>query len=545
MMGTMIEVRVRRVRRELEVPADEPCRSWRSGSWRALLAGILALWLCLPPGCAVNPVSGRREVILMSEEREREIDRQEAKAVEEQLGLVADPAINAYIDAIGQELASHSPRKGVEYHFAVVEMDEPNAFALPGGHVYVSRGLLLTANSEAEVANVIGHEIGHVAARHAAQRDVNQKVVGIATLLGTIGAVMAGGSGPTAASVSALGQGTMAAFSRKQERQADRIGEDLTVNAGIDPTAMARFLRSLDNTTRLSQGFSRPPGYLDTHPATPERIAEAATSAARRKWQPKFALAQTRVDYLKKIEGLSVGRPAAEGVLRDDRFLHADLGISLRFPYGWSVHNQSSQVIGLSKKADAFALLELHGKGDDPEVAAMEFVRRENLKLQSSTPVRVGDLRAHRIRAATSSSFGSATVEITWIVHGGNIFRLSAGAPVSAFRSHEGTFRSFARSFRRIRPAELAAIDELRLRLAEVQVGEGLDVLSRRTANEWDLNTTAVMNGIQIGDPLEPGFLVKVAVREPYRPDAAEGREDTAPLGPAQEQEGQQERNEP
>jgi predicted Zn-dependent protease len=530
----MIEVRVHRGPagvRELEVRADAPRRLWLSGSWRALLAGILVLSLFLPAGCAVNPVSGRREVILMSEEREREIDRQEAKAVEEQLGLVANPAINAYVDAIGQELASHSPRKGIEHHFAVVEMDEPNAFALPGGHIYVSRGLLLTANSEAEVASVIGHEIGHVAARHAAQRDVNQKAVSIATVLGMIGAVMAGGSGPTAASVSALGQGTMAAFSRKQERQADRIGEDLAVNAGIDPTALAQFLRSLDNTTRLRQGFSRTQGYLDTHPATPERIAEAATSAARRKWAPKFALARTRADYLRKIEGLSVGRPAAEGVLCEDRFLHADLGISLRFPYGWSVHNQSSQVIGVSKKGDAFALLELHGKGDDPEAAAMEFVRRENLSLQSSTPVRVGDLRAHRIRAANSSSFGPATVEITWIVHGGNIFRLSAGAPVSAFRSYEGTFRSFARSFRRIRPAELDAIDELRLRLAEVQEGEGLAVVSRRTANEWDLNTTAVMNGIQVDDRLEPGFLVKVAVREPYRPDAVEGPEDVAPLG--------------
>jgi predicted Zn-dependent protease len=518
---------------------------WLLGSWRALLAGILALSLSLPVGCAVNPVSGRREVILMSEEREREIDRHEAKRVEEQLGLVADPDINTYVDAIGQELASHSPRKGVEHHFAVVEMDEPNAFALPGGHIYVSRGLLLVANSEAEIASVIGHEIGHVAARHAAQRDVSQKAVGIATVLGIIGAVMAGGGGATAAGVSALGQSTMAAFSRQQERQADRIGEDLAVNAGIDPSALARFLRSLDNSTRLRQGFSRTQGYLDTHPATPERIAEAATSGARRKWEPKFALARTRAEYLKKIEGLSVGRPAAEGVLREDRFLHADLGISLRFPYGWSVHNQSSQVIGISKKGDAFALLELHGRGDDPEVAAMEFVRREKLNLRSATPVRVGDLRAHRIRAGTSSSFGPATVEITWIVHGGNIFRLSAGAPVAVFRNYEGTFRSFARSFRRIRPTELDAIDELRLRLAEVQEGEDLAALSRRTANTWDANTTAVMNGIQIGDRLEPGLLLKIAVREIYRPKVAEGGDDAAAFERDAKQEAQEGKGRP
>jgi predicted Zn-dependent protease len=495
---------------------------------RCLIA-ILALLLLLPPACVVNPVSGRRQLILMSEERERQIDRAEAMRVEQQLGIVADSEINAYVDLIGQELASHSPRKGVEYHFAVVEMDEPNAFALPGGHVYVSRGLLLTANSEAELAGVIGHEIGHVAARHAAQRDATQKVVSIATVLGMIGAAMAGGGGATAASVSAIGMGTVAAFSRQQERQADFIGQDLSVSAGIDPTALARFLRALDSTTRLRQGFSHTQGYLDTHPATLERVAEVATSASRRRWEPKFALATNRAEYLKRIEGLCVGRPAEEGVIRDDRFLHADLGISLRFPYGWSVHNQHSQVLSVSRSGDAFAMLELQGSGDDPEAAATDFVQRDKLHARSGTAVRMGDLRAYRMRVTTASSLGSADVEVTWIAHAGNIFRLSAGAQGPVFRKYEGAFRSFARSFRRIRPAELATIDELRLGIAEVQAGEDLGAIARRTGNQWDLSTTAVMNGIQIDDALEPGFPLKIAVRAPYQPGATRKRDPAAP----------------
>jgi len=502
---------------------------------RCLLA-ILALLLSFPPGCVVNPVSGRRQMILMSEEREKEIDRREAQQVEQQLGLVADPEINAYVEAIGQELASYSPRKGVEYHFAVVEMDEPNAFALPGGHVYVSRGLLLIANSEGELAGVIGHEIGHVAARHAAQRDTAQKAVSIATVLATIGAVMAGGGGATAASVNALGAGTVAAFSRDQERQADTIGQDLSVNAGIDPKALADFLRTLDNTTRLRQGFSRTQGYLDTHPATPERIAEAATSASRRKWVPGFALARTRAEYLERIDGLSIGRPAEEGVVRDDRFLHADLGISLRFPYGWSVHNRHSQVLGVPKKGDAFAMLELQGSGEDPEAAARDFAEREKLNVRSAAAVRIGDLRAYRMRAVTTSSMGSADVEITWIAHAGNIFRLSAGALGPEFHNYEGTLRSFARSFRRIRPTELASIDDLRLRIAVVGEGEDLEAIGRRTGNEWDLNTTAVVNGIQTDDPLEPGFLLKVAVREPYQPGSARNRAEEVPPDPPAEE---------
>jgi len=483
-------------------------------------AALVALVTCIATGlaCSTNPVSGRREVILMSEEKEQEIDEREARAVEQQVGLIADEEIAGYIDAIGQELATYSPRPEVDYHFNVVEMDEPNAFALPGGHIYVTRGLLAISNSEAEIANVLGHEIGHVAARHAAQRHVRAQTVGLLTVLGTVGAVLAGGGGAEIVGVNTLGAGLLAAYGRSQEREADVIGQDLAVRAGIDPLGMSQFLRTLDKTTRLTRGFSRGPGFLDTHPATPQRVAENTTSAQARRWQPDFAIAPDRRSYLEKLDGLAIGKPAAEGVFRGDRFLHADLGLSVRFPYGWQRANQRSRVIAGSQDRAAIAVLELQGPGRDPRQAATTYAAQEGLRFVTADPIRIGSLRAFRARAPVSTPSGSVDAEITWIAHRGQIYRLSAAARPGAFGRFEGIFRSFARSFRPIRDAELALIDELRLRVVDARAGETLPELSERTGNEWDLNMLAVANGLFLDDRLEEGFPVKVALREPYTP---------------------------
>src|SRR5262245_19901899 len=161
-----------------------------------LLARARVVVLALAFGCtsSVNPATGRREVVLMSAEDEQQIDVEATQEIEASVGVVSDPALNRYVDGVGRTLATHSPRQDVAYTFQIVEMDEPNAFALPGGHIFVSRGLLLLANTEAELAHVLGHEIGHVAARHAAKLDAHLKTLGIATLLGDL---LSGGSEET------------------------------------------------------------------------------------------------------------------------------------------------------------------------------------------------------------------------------------------------------------------------------------------------------------------------------------------------------------
>ena len=204
-------------------------------------------------GCALNPVSGRPEVVLVSQEQEEQLGREEARKVAQTIGLVDDAAFTRYFDAVGQRLAAQSPRHGITYTFAVVDSPEPNAFALPGGYVYVTRGLLTLLNSEDELACVVGHEIGHVAPRHSVQKITRAAPLGLITGIasGVTGLVspllgqVVGGIGGLANSL------VLAPYSRDQEREADRLGQAMAARAGWDPDAMSRMLRTLEREQEL------------------------------------------------------------------------------------------------------------------------------------------------------------------------------------------------------------------------------------------------------------------------------------------------------
>jgi predicted Zn-dependent protease len=474
------------------------------------------LALSLAAACAVNPATGDREIILMSEESEQKIDDEGALQVAAQMGLIRNQALRDYVARLGRQMASYSPRQNVDYHFDIVEMQAPNAFALPGGHIYVSRGLLVLSNSEAELANVLGHEIGHVAARHAAQRDVAEKAATIVSVLGTVAAAVGGSNDPgrTNAAVQAAVAGAVAKYGRTQESEADEIGQDLAVLAGIDPAGMSDFLRQLSSYERLELGYSRREGYFDSHPATQERIAEMSTAAEVRRWHPILSIAPTRIDFLDLLDGIAIEVPASEGVFVGQRFLHADLGLAIQFPQGWETLNSHSRVLAFSPRGDAVTVLEMQGVGDDPRAAAESWAEEEELRFRTTSQVKIGPLPAYRVRVPIEDG---ALGEITWVAFQGQIFRLSGAAQTGRFGRYEGVFRAFARSFRELRPDERVQIDDLRLRIVEARAGETLQELNERVANEWDLNRTAVANGILPDQKLDAGFLVKIARREPYR----------------------------
>ncbi|MGH0036261.1 MAG: M48 family metalloprotease [Myxococcota bacterium] len=472
--------------------------------------------------CSTNPQTGGREVMIISEEEEIEIDEQEARAIEAQIGLVDHPGLQQYVERIGDQMAENALRKDVDYVFSIVEMDEPNAFALPGGHIYVSRGLLVLANSEAELANVLGHEIGHVTARHASQRATAGVAYTVGSLLLAVAAAAAGSPEAAAGIGSFLTMGgpqqAMAAYSRDQEAEADRLGQTLAAESGIDPEGMADFLDALDDYTRLRLGASREIGWFDTHPATPDRIAETSARAEAMKWEPSFSIAPQRKSFLERIEGMSITRPASEGVVRDGWLLHPDLRLAVRFPPGWDVVNEHARVIGVSPERESFVMLELAGPGDDPRAAAAADAQRLDLVFSDPRPVRIGDLPAFRARTVLEGPGGRAAAEVTWVSYQGRIYRLSGMASKLGFKKVEGSFRSFARSFRAIEPDELASIEEVRLRLAAAREGETLLEFNARVGNEWDVNTTAVMNRIGPGRRLVAGQVLKIASREPYQP---------------------------
>ena len=474
-------------------------------------------------GCAVNPVSGRSELAVLSADKERELGAEEAKKVESSMGLVADPALVAYVQAVGGRVARQSPRQDVSYTFKVVNQPEPNAFALPNGNIYISRGLLALTNSEDELAGVLAHEVVHVAARHTV-RSANvavatsplRIVTGIAGLAAGIIAPRVGegimGLGETAT------EAFMAPYGRSQEREADDVGVDLAARAGYDPTGLPSVLQTLEREEALRKNGPARPSFFDTHPATPERVRETREKAATIRVAPPARIAKTQGEFLARLNGLLVGEDPADGIFLESRFFHPTLGITLRFPAGWQTRNISQAVVGNTQDKEAVLLLTAAGKGDDPVPVAQAAERSAGVRLlERATTLEINGLRAVRSIVAADGERGPTTLDFTWIAHGGIVYRIVGVSPTRRYGAYRPLFDQSVSSFRPMTPADTAQIRETRLRVATARTGERPTDLVRRTGSLWSANEIAVANGLAADARLVAGQLIKVAVPEPYR----------------------------
>jgi len=467
--------------------------------WLAALAGFA----CAPAPRAEAP---RRPVVLSTEYDDQRAGEEAKGEVAAALGLVRDPKVQELVDAVGRRLLAHAPARAFRYEFRVVDQWPPNAFTLPGGAVYVSRGLLVLSDSEDELANVLAHEIMHAAARHAAAR---QRV--------------AGGTNPFAMAFTSPVY--LAAYSRDQEREADRGGQSMAAAAGYDPTGMNDFLASLGNVERLLAGASRMPGFFDTHPPTNERTASTATRAQHLEWTRQPGVTRDRDDYLRRLDGLVVGEDPAEGSFENGRFLHPDLDFMLRVPDGWQFVNTPAALGAVSPDGRARVMLELAGEGEDPAVFAEAFVAQRAEEIHAVIAGRralsINGLPAVELRGTAPGPSGAVAGKLTWIAHAGRVYRLANLVQGPGAERALGRGDVFTRSFRPLTPADRASIRVRRLRLATAHAGESLADFSRRTGNDWDAQRTAIANGLFASARLGEGQLLKIAVIEPYAPSDA------------------------
>jgi predicted Zn-dependent protease len=460
---------------------------------KALALLLLALLACgSPPPAKDSPP--RRKPSLATPQAEGDVGREAAKQVEAEVGLVEDPALRRYVQAVGARLARNAPGFRYDYRFEIADQAAPNAFALPGGRVYISRGALALTMSEDELANVLGHEIAHVASRHAAAAEQ-----------------VAGG-----ALLRTLQFRSLAAYSRDLEKSADRLGQGLAAVSGYDPSGMASFLVGLDRLERLQTGLSREPGFLATHPGTPGRAHEMAQRAGTIQWTRTPTLTANATAYLRQLEGLAVGDDAAQGVFEGPRFLHPELGFTLRFPEGWETVNTPRAVGAIAPDGRMQIVLELAGEGSDLAGAASAWQERSGrgLAIDEAGPVRVAGREAFRLRGRA----GGTNVISTFLPYREKVFQLScAGFDRSRL---DALCTVTTRSFRPMTPELLATVSGLRLALVEARAGETLDALGRRSANAWGAADTAVWNARDPRAALRGGEWIKVAHAEPWSPRA-------------------------
>ncbi len=477
----------------------------RPGTLRLLLTAALVCALAWTGVACSGGGKKKKRVVLTTEYDDARYGKEASQAVAAEMGLLGDEALEAYVNEIGRKLLKGVPRRGFDYQFKVVDQFEPNAFALPGGYIFISRGLLALANNEDEVACVIGHEIGHAARRHsAAQLELSKR------------------GNPLA--MPWVRAANMAAYGRDMEREADRDGQMLAAAAGYDPMGMSTFLRRLGEMERLMIGHARVPTFFDTHPGSTERAAVNAARAREIRWERDPSLGNTNLGHLHRIDGLPLGQRPEAGVFRGDVFLHPDLDFHMRFPEGWRTANTARAVGAMAPGGDAVVYLSADLPTGEPKEVAEKFITQaqesEGRKIRVEKMEKVVIAGIDSFRMYTRESMGPVSVAsvITFIPYRGGTWRVTGMTLASRLDRFRGRFANTARSFRPLTDEERRSIRAARLRLVQAMPGEALSDLGKRAGSAWNPTRAAVYNGIFSNHRFEGGELVKIASVEAYRP---------------------------
>ena len=306
-------------------------------------------------GCAVNPVTGESDFVIISEDEEIAIGRENHSKIIQRYGTYDTPALQEYVQKIGDRLAVNSHRKNLIFRFTVLDSSEINAFALPGGYIYITRGLMAYLSNEAELAAVLGHEIGHVTARHS----VRQQSAAAAT--GLLTAILASQTGVNGAGdlLNAIGTALVRGYGREHELESDRLGAEYLARSDYDPLAMLDVIRVLKNQEvydkQLAKSEGREPrayhGVFATHPDNDKRLQEVVMRAQQLK--KTSASRNNRVDFLRNIEGLVFGDSEKQGIVRGNHFYHSELDISLKLPKNWRIENRPDRIVAIAPKNEA------------------------------------------------------------------------------------------------------------------------------------------------------------------------------------------------
>ena len=414
---------------------------------------------CLCAGCATNPVTGGKDLVLMSEKDEIAMGEQVNAQIMQQERVYNDIELQNYVQYVGNKLAQKSHRPNLNYRFTVLDSKEVNAFALPGGHIYVTRGLLSYLNSEAELAAVLGHEIGHVTARHAVRQHSATQLTSIGAAIGSAFIPGVGQAGYQLAGV--LGETLLRGYGREHELEADRLGAEYLARTGYDPDAMLAVIGALKSQEllefRLAREEGREPrvyhGLFSTHPDNDTRLQEIVANASQvTPVQNPFV---GRNDYMQRVNGLVYGEGTGQGIVKGRDFYHGGLGFAMRFPQAWAINNLSDRLIAVAPGNGAYLQVTLTRV--DPKSSPQDFFAAKMgiERLGNEQALSIHGLPAHTGTAPVNTGEGQRLARLTVIQMGNRAFVLVGLTPNSgAFSRYDGAFVDTARTFRPLTRAE-------------------------------------------------------------------------------------------
>ena len=487
----------------------------------------LLLATLLLTGCGttmVNPVTGQTERTVMDEATEVAEGAKGHQEVLKEYGVYNNPAVQAYVNTLGQKLAAQSHRAHLQWHFTVLDSPEINAFALPGGYVYVTRGIMAYMESEADLAGVIGHEIGHVTARHGAQRATRQQSAGLGVFAASIlGAVLESqglqGAGQLAGQVSqTVAAGYIASYGRDQELQADGLGADYLARTHYDPRNMVDVITVLKNQERFAADQAKAAGraaparadWLASHPSNDQRLDTITQLASQYKDKTGYA-DEGRMRYLKVVQGMHFGESADQGLVRGQNFYHPGLGVALTAPAGWTIQNSADQLGVLNAARDATLVLRVVPPSAGSDAATI--IRNVIKPTQGRTEaVALNGLSATRFVGTRQNAQGQPqSVEAT-IVNGPgttNYLLLTAGKDAAASQRARAGLRETEMSFRAMTAQDRSAARPWVLKTMAYPKG-GFAELAKNSPIDNPEKQLRLINGFYGGGEPKPGQQVKV-----------------------------------
>lgn len=471
---------------------------------------LLALMSVLA-GCATNPATGKSDFVMMSEQEELGMGQKYSQEILKQYPRYGDEKLQAYVQQVGERVARAGDRPNLQYHFTVIDTPDINAFALPGGYIYIHRGLMAYLGSEAELAAVLGHEVGHVTARHSVRQQSQSSawnILGQAVAIGT-------GVGAAADLTNVLGTAFVRGYGRDMELEADGLGAKYLARAGYDPTAMIQVVRVLknqedfarDEAARKGQA-TQPVGYhglFDTHPDNDQRLKQVIGPAQALAGSGQREVAAER--YLKAIDGMPFGDSAASGVRRGQSFYHSELDFTLTYPAGWGILNQPTALVGFTADQQAYIGMKLVQRDD--QLTPAEYLRKgAGGRLAGEESFQQAGLSV-----ATGVVPGSPARRIAVIYQKDRAY-LFVGAVKgrASLESVDDQFMQVIRSFRPMRADEQKFAQPRRIAVVQAQSGQTVEQFAKAESGpESDsINRIRLLNDLYPTGQPKPGDWLKV-----------------------------------
>ena len=462
-------------------------------------------------GCAANPVTGKQDFVLMSEEQEINLGRQAHQQILKQYTVYDDPALQDYVSNIVEELSAKSHRENLLFHATVLDSPQVNAFALPGGYVYVTRGIMAYMNSEAELAGVLGHEIGHVTARHGVRQQ------SASTVTGVLAAVVGAASGVRGASDAANIAGTalLRGYGREHELEADRLGAEYLAKVGYDPEEMINVVGILKSQEefdkQLAKEEGREPrayhGTFSTHPSNDKRLQEVIRAAN------KFRSKNNRGDdkFLELTDGMTLGSSEKDGVIRGNKFYHKDLGITITFPEGWKIDNLPDRLIATNKTKDAamqVSLRDLNKRQTPKQFMESEF----GDQLRDGQEVVTESFKGYTAVTKTKTPFGNQDTRIAAIFKNKQVYQILAAAKdVNLLNKLDKKFLATINSLRALKNSEQSLAQARKIKLITAKKGDTFAKLAKNSPlSSHPEEQLRLLNGMYPdGEPV-PGKPIKI-----------------------------------